>query len=227
MKVKIKDIPLNDRPIERLINKGAEYLSDEDLLAILIRTGNREVSSKVLSSYILNTIGGIKNLKQINYQMLIKIKGIGKTKASTILSLIELSNRMNRNIPEINNIKIVSPNIVFEYYKNKFISKKQEYFYCLYLDNDKKVISEKLHYIGTINHSLIHPREIFKEAYLVSASGIICIHNHPSGNINPSMDDKTVTNNLKQIGNLFGIAMVDHIIIGKDKYYSFLEHGEI
>lgn len=227
MKVKIKDMPISNRPMERLINKGVEYLNDEELLAILIRTGNKEVSSKVLSSFILNEIGGIKKLKNVNYQSLIKIKGIGKTKACTIMAAIELSNRINNDIDEINDIKMTSPDIVFNYYKNKFKNKKQEYFYCLYLDNDKKVISEKLHYIGTINHSLVHPREIYKEAYLVSASGIVCIHNHPSGNVNPSFDDKNVTNNLKQIGDLFGIKIVDHIIIGRNKYYSFVEHGDI
>lgn len=227
MKVKIKDMPISNRPMERLINKGVEYLNDEELLAVLIRTGNKEVSSKVLSSFILNEIGGIKKLKNVNYQSLIKIKGIGKTKACTIMAAIELSNRINNDIDEINDIKMTSPDIVFNYYKNKFKNKKQEYFYCLYLDNDKKVISEKLHYIGTINHSLVHPREIYKEAYLVSASGIVCIHNHPSGNVNPSFDDKNVTNNLKQIGDLFGIKIVDHIIIGRNKYYSFVEHGDI
>ena len=114
---------------------------------------------------------------------------------------------MNKKIETLNNLKLTSPDIVFEYFKDKLSDKKQEYFYTLYLDNNKKIISEKLHYIGTINHSLIHPREIYKEAYLCSASSIILIHNHPSGNITPSKEDISITNNLKEIGKLFRSRM--------------------
>ena len=148
-------------------------------------------------------------------------------KAATIISCIELSKRMNKKIETLNNLKLTSPDIVFEYFKDKLSDKKNEYFYTLYLDNNKKIISEKLHYIGTINHSLIHPREIYKEAYLCSASSIILIHNHPSGNITPSKEDISITNNLKEIGKLFGIEIVDHIIIGNYNYFSFIENGII
>ena len=132
---------------------------------------------------------------------------------------------MNYNF--INNIKLSSPDIVFNYFKTILEDKKQEYFYCVYLDTSKKVIENKLMFIGTINESMIHPREIFKEAYKLSASSIILLHNHPSGNINPSNNDKITTLNLKKIGEFLGIKIVDHIIITNDKYYSFLEHGEI
>lgn len=227
MKVKIKDMPISNRPMERLINKGVEYLNDEELLAVLIRTGNKEVSSKVLSSFILNEIGGIKKLKNVNYQSLIKIKGIGKTKACTIMAAIELSNRINNDIDEINDIKMTSPDIVFNYYKNKFKNKKQEYFYCLYLDNKKNLIDYKLLFIGTLNMSIIHPREIFKEAYLLSSSSIICLHNHPSGSVAPSEDDFNVTRNLIDAGKLLGIEVVDHIIISNNEYYSFFENNKM
>ena len=212
MKTTIKDIPKNDRPIERLINNGEENLTNEELIAILLKTGNKGSSSKNLAT----TIHKLK-----------KIKGIGVVKAATIISCIELSKRMNKKIETLNNLKLTSPDIVFEYFKDKLSDKKQEYFYTLYLDNNKKIISEKLHYIGTINHSLIHPREIYKEAYLCSASSIILIHNHPSGNITPSKEDISITNNLKEIGKLFGIEIVDHIIIGNYNYFSFIENGII
>ena len=219
MKTTIKDIPKNDRPIERLINNGEENLTNEELIAILLKTGNKGSSSKNLATILLNEVGGVKNLKNI--------KGIGVVKAATIISCIELSKRMNKKIETLNNLKLTSPDIVFEYFKDKLSDKKQEYFYTLYLDNNKKIISEKLHYIGTINHSLIHPREIYKEAYLCSASSIILIHNHPSGNITPSKEDISITNNLKEIGKLFGIEIVDHIIIGNYNYFSFIENGII
>lgn len=227
MKTTIKDIPKNDRPIERLINNGEENLTNEELIAILLKTGNKGSSSKNLATILLNEVGGVKNLKNITIHKLKKIKGIGVVKAATIISCIELSKRMNKKIETLNNLKLTSPDIVFEYFKDKLSDKKQEYFYTLYLVNNKKIISEKLHYIGTINHSLIHPREIYKEAYLCSASSIILIHNHPSGNITPSKEDISITNNLKEIGKLFGIEIVDHIIIGNYNYFSFIENGII
>ena len=227
MKLAIKDIPVNDRPIERLINNGAENISDEELLAIILKTGTKEASSKMLASILLNNIGGIKNLKDVTLNKLKQIKGIGTVKAATILACIELSKRMNKKIDTLYNIKITSPDIIYNYFKDKLIDKKQEYFYAVYLDNDKKIIQEKLHFIGTINHSLIHPREIYKDAYLCSASGIILIHNHPSGNITPSKEDISTTNNLNEIGNLFGIKIVDHIIISSQGYFSFVENGII
>lgn len=227
MKIKIKDIPINDRPIERLINNGVETLSDEELIAILLKTGSKEASSKTLASILIKEIDGIKNLKNITLNKLIKIKGIGKVKAATIIACIELSKRINKKIDTLYNLKITSPDIIYEYFKEKLKDKKQEYFYSIYLDNDKKIIGEKLHYIGTVNHSLIHPREIYKDAYLCSASAIILIHNHPSGNITPSKEDISTTSNLTQIGNLFGIKIIDHIIIGTNSYFSFVENGII
>ena len=139
--------------------------------------------------------------------------------------MIELSKRMNSCY--INDTKLTKPDLVYSYFKNILKDKKQEYFYCIYLDNSKKVLENKLLYIGTINESIIHPREIFKIAYQLSASSIICVHNHPSGNLNPSDKDIQTTVNLKKIGELLGIKIVDHIIITNNGYYSFIEHGNI
>ena len=124
-------------------------------------------------------------------------------------------------------MQITSTDIVFEYYRDLFFNKKQEYFYCVFLDTNKVVICEKLIFIGTLDYSVVHPREVFKEAILVSASSIICIHNHPSGNVVPSKNDIEITNRLISVGELLGIKVIDHVIIGSDKYYSFLENGNI
>ena len=218
---------VNDRPIERLISKGSSSLSNEELLAIILKTGTKGKSSKDLASNLLSKINNITELKTINLENLTKVNGIGLIKGATILACVELSKRLNKQIENINNIKITDSNIVFEYYKDIIGDKLQEYFYCLYLDNSKKVIKEKLLYIGTVNYSLVHPREVFKEAFLLSASSIICIHNHPSGNIIPSKQDIDTTNKLIEIGRLVGIEIVDHIIISKDKYYSFFENDVI
>lgn len=225
--VKIKEIPLNDRPRERLINSGSNTLSNEELLAIILDTGTKDKSAKDLAISVLSKINHISELKDINYQNLISIKGIGISKATKILSLIELSKRINVKLETLNNIKANNSKVIYEYFKDKLMDEKQEYFYCLYLNNKKRIIKNKLLYIGTINQTLIHPRDIFKEAYLLSASAIICIHNHPSGNTAPSKEDIMMTKNLKEVGLIMGINVVDHIIIGKNSYYSFFENGDI
>ena len=225
MSVLIKDIPLNERPRERLINKGVEYLSNEELLAILLKTGTKDYSVKVLANNILKQLDNINSLKDINLQSLIKIKGIGQVKACEILAAIELGKRLNEKITCINQIKVYSSDSIYEYYQDKLNDKKQEHFYCVYLDTKNHIIKDKLLFIGTINESLIHPREIFKEAYLLSASSVICVHNHPSGNANPSNNDILMTKQLQEVGKILGIKVLDHIIIGKDVYFSFNDNG--
>ena len=191
----------------------------------MLKCGTKDLSVKELANNILKQIDNINNLKDINYQNLIKIKGIGKAKACEILASIELGKRINNKINNINQIKIYSSESIFNYYKDKLKDKLQEHFYCVYLDTKNHIIKDKLLFIGTINQSLVHPREVFKEAYLLSASSIICIHNHPSGNVNPSNNDIIITKQLKEVGTLLGINVLDHIIIGKDTYYSFNDNG--
>jgi len=142
-----------------------------------------------------------------------------------LLASIELGKRINIEFDNINQIKIKSAESVYNYYKNILKDKKQEYFYCIYLDTKNNIIKDKMLFKGTINESLVHPREVFKEAYLLSASSIICIHNHPSGNVNPSKNDELLTKQLIKCGQLLGIKVLDHIIIGNNSYFSFLEKG--
>lgn len=227
MTVLIKDIPKSDRPIERLINNGAEFLSDSEILAILIKTGTREKSAKTIADEILKKYKSLNELKNINLEQLTKIKGIGVTKAVSILAAFELSRRINNQIMSLNETKITNSSLVFEYYKNKIGDKNQEYFYCLYLNTAKKVIKDKLLFIGTVNKSVVHPREIFKEAYLLSASGIICVHNHPAGSVFPSKEDINLTKKLVEIGELLGVKIIDHVIITNNNYYSFFENNDI
>ena len=142
------------------------------------------------------------------------------------MAVLELSKRIylktDNVIEKCNNTKTV-----YENNKYLFLDTKQECFYCLYLDNKKNLIERKLLFMGTINKSIVHPREIFKNAYLLSASSVICMHNHPSGDITPSIDDEVLTSSLKEIGNMQGIPLVDHIIFGNNTYYSFYEDGKI
>lgn len=225
--MKIKELPVNERPRERLIQYGVEYLSNEDLLTIIIRDGTKNMSAKDIALLLLKQINNIKHLNDLTFEKLCKINGIGNAKATLILASIELGKRVNNYLDTIVNLKITSVDNVYNYYKDRLCNKKQECFGVIYLNCKNIVIKEKIVFIGTINSSLVHPREIFKEAYMVDACSIICVHNHPSGNTEPSKEDINTTIRLKEVGNLLGIKLIDHLIISNTSYYSFLENGYI
>ena len=221
----LKEIPKSERPYERLIEYGKEYLTTEELLAILIKSGYKNYSSKMIAHNIINNLKDLSELKKLKYEDLIKIKGIGQAKACNILAAIELSKRINIK-KEHDDYYIRCSEDVYNYFKDFFDDKDQEYFYCLYLDNKKRIIKSKLLFIGTINYSLVNPREIFKEAYLTGAVSIIVVHNHPTGDTTPSKQDIETTKKIVEVGNLLGIKVDDHIIIG-DNYYSFFENFKL
>lgn len=223
---KIKDIPVQERPMERLLQYGVESISNEELLAILLRTGSKKQSAKELATTILSKIKQVSQLQEMRYEEFLNIEGIGKSKALILMSAIELGKRMQQSIVMIQGKKFNQAELVYKYYRSLLGDKKQEHVYCLYLDSKKKIIKEKLLFLGTINYSMIHPREIFKEAYLSGATAIICVHNHPTGDVTPSKEDYAMTYHLKQVGDLLGIPLVDHIIIGKNGYHSFFENGD-
>lgn len=152
---------------------------------------------------------------------LCNIKGIGKVKAITLLSSLELGKRVYLKTYDNNKTKIRTSNDVYNYFYNKVKDSKQEMFYILLLDSKKNIIKEELLFIGTLDSTTVHPREVFKEAIKNSASCIICVHNHPSGDATPSNKDIIVTKRLKESGEIIGIQVIDHIIIGNNNYYSF------
>ncbi len=221
----IKDIPKSERPRERLKKYGRENISNEELLSIILNTGTKNKSVKDISNLILSKINDIADLKDITLNSLKQIDGIGEVKAIKILASIELGKRvyMDKNLV---NIKMDTPEKIYNYMKNEVEGKNQEYFYAIYLDSKKNLIDKKLLFIGTLNKSIVHPREIFKYAYLLSASSIICVHNHPSGDTIPSKEDLNLTKALVEIGKIQGINIIDHIIIGKN-YYSLYQNGDL
>lgn len=221
----IKDIPKSERPRERLKKYGRENISNEELLSIVLNTGTKNKSVKDISNLILSKINDITDLKDITLNSLKQIDGIGEVKAIKILASIELGKRvyMDKNLV---NIKMDTPEKIYNYMKNEVEGKNQEYFYAIYLDSKKNLIDKKLLFIGTLNKSIVHPREIFKYAYLLSASSIICVHNHPSGDTIPSKEDLNLTKALVEIGKIQGINIIDHIIIGKN-YYSLYQNGDL
>lgn len=223
--MKIKDIPISERPREKLIKYGKENLSDAELLSLILKTGTKEENVLMLSMNILKEIKKLENLKDISYEKLIKIKGIGKAKAISILAISELSKRIYYENEIQEKEKYTTPEVIYQKNKYLFDNKKQEYFYCLYLNSKKELIERKLLFMGTINKSVVHPREVFKEAYQNSASSIICMHNHPSGDPFPSSEDIILTEALMQIGKINQIPVVDHIIFTEKEYYSFYENS--
>lgn len=220
-------MPPSSRPLERLKEKGSEALSVEELLAILLGTGSKEKSAKGLAEEIIKESGGIHHLESVPYENLLKIKGVGRRKASTILALAELSKRMQQEHESLEGLVLKNSTLVFDTYKNKIGTKKQEFFYAIYLNIRKRVLKEKLLFMGTLAYSMVHPREIFKEALLLDASSLICVHNHPSGEVLPSKEDILVTQKLSEVGSLLGIPVIDHVIVSKNKYYSFYENKRI
>lgn len=225
--MKVKDLPVAERPRERLMEYGKENLSNEELLSIILKTGNGKFSVKEVSNNILNYFNGINNLKEATKEQLQQVKGIGLVQALTLLSVIELGKRIFVSDTKQKRILLNSADSIYNYMKYQLLDKKQEYFYCLYVNQKKELIERKLLFMGTVNRSVVHPREVFKHAYLCSASGIICVHNHPSGQINPSREDIRLTNTLVELGQINGIPVVDHIIMGNDDYYSFYDDGRI
>lgn len=224
--VLIKNLPDNDRPRERLMNVGVKNISNEDLISIILKTGTKNKSVKELSNIVLSTYKGINNMRNIEVNTITKINGIGKVKALELIAAIELGRRVYYE-KQVVNRRITNSNDIYEFFYNMLSNLKQEHFYALYLDNKKNIIDKRLLYIGTINGSIAHPREIFKNAYLMSASFIVCVHNHPSGDPNPSKEDINITLRLKECGKIMGIELLDHIIIGNNKYVSLKEKGII
>lgn len=221
----IKELPKTERPRERLKKYGANNLANEELLAILLKTGTKGVSVKDLALSLLKRVGSIQNFKDINFYTFDGIKGLGDVKKQELLALVELAKRifLETNLPISKSYQ--NPETILEDNRYLFLGLKQEYFYVLYLDSKKKLIERKLLFMGTVDRSIVHPREVFKNAYLCSASSFICIHNHPSGDVMPSKADIEITKTLVEIGRIQGIDLIDHLILSDNNYFSFYENN--
>ena len=222
----IKEISKEERPRERLLKYGVSNLSNEELLSIVLRCGTKNKSVKELSIDILNMFKGVNNLKDATINKLVKINGMGLSKSMVVVAMLELCKRVYLSSDE-SKIKLNNPESIFEFTKYLFKDKNQELFYCLYFNNKQQLVGKELLFVGTVNKSLTHPREIFKYAYYYSATSIICIHNHPSGDTNPSREDIDFTNALVEIGIIQKIPIIDHIIVSNNSYYSFHDNGKI
>ncbi len=222
-KVRIHDLPEEERPRERLVRNGSESLSNAELLAIILRTGSREENVVSMCNRILSEYS-IKQLSLANIKRLTQIHGIGEAKAAQIAALFELARRLETFVEEPKR-KVRSPKDVYTLMYPKMREQKKERFITLYLDTKNQILKEETVSIGSLNASIVHPREVFKSALLESSASVIMIHNHPSGDPSPSREDIMVTEKLVEGGKLLGIDVLDHIIIGDGKYVSLKDEG--
>ncbi len=222
--MRIKDISKENRPRERFQKVGASSLSDAELLAIILQKGTKEenvidMSNRLIAKY------GLSKLSDLSLKELQEIKGIGPSKAMQIKALFEFNTR--HSLSKINNISIKCAKDVFDYASKRLSNKDKEQFMILYLDSRSRIIKDEVISIGTLNASIIHPREVFKSVIKESANSIILLHNHPSGDPSPSREDNKITERLFEAGELLNIKVIDHVIIGNENYWSFKENQGI
>jgi len=221
--MKVKDLPLDDRPREKLILRGAQNLSDAELLAILLRTGSKNESVIVVAQKLLKEFGNVSVLASKSVEELTQIKGIGKDKAAALVAAFELVRRIEFESKWYSNKKITSPKEIAELYIPLLRDELQEKFYVVCLSSSNRIIKHELLFVGTLNASLVAPREIFKTALANNSANIILMHNHPSGNPEPSQEDISITRKISEAGKVLEIQIFDHIIIAGNSYISFVE----
>lgn len=221
----LHDLPVDERPRERLVKYGVESLSIQELLSLIFGRGIKGESVVNISQKLISNFGSLDELSEASIEELKKIKGLGLAKACQLKACFEISKRLEKekSLRKNKNIIIKSPRELYPLLKEKIINFHKEYFMVASLDNRNKIISVNVVSIGTLNSSLIHPRETFEAAIRNHAAGIIICHNHPSGELKPSEDDLLVTQNLIKAGKILGIKVADHLIITKDGYFSFRE----
>ena len=218
----IKDLPECEKPRERMLEYGVENLSNVDLSSIILRNGVKDISVKEVAINILNNVESINDLSSLGVRELSNIKGVGPVKAITLLASIELGKRVSIKEAKAN-MSLSNKEKIHEVFKKFFINENQEKFLAIFLDNKKCLINYKILFIGTNNASIAHPREVFMEAIKANASAVVVMHNHPSGNVLPSEEDKNITEKLIQSGHMLGIPLLDHIITNGEEYYSFYD----
>jgi DNA repair protein RadC len=216
----IKEMNDDERPRERFKKYGVEALSNTELLSILMRCGTKSKSVMEVSSDLLK-IYNMNDFSNINYNVLKDIKGIGEVKAMTLISAIEFGKRVLNKVDL--NKQIRCSNDVYELVKSDLENELQEKLLVIFLNTRKYVIDKKIIFIGTVNSSVVHARDVFREAVKCNAVSLILVHNHPAGSIKPSYQDIEMTNKFISIGKLMDIDVIDHLIVGKNSYYSFLE----
>lgn len=222
----LREMPEEERPREKLLSKGAEALSNVDLLAIILHTGMKSESVIHLAERVLSQTNGLARLSTLSAPELCKVKGIGLAKAVSIVATFELSRRLAA-LSEQERTIIHSPRDVALLVMPRLRYLTKEHFLILLLSTKNHVLAQPTISIGSLSAAVVHPREVFREAINYSAAGIILVHNHPSGDPLPSQEDISLTKKLVEAGKMLDIIVLDHVIIGDGKYVSFKEKGII
>jgi len=217
---KMKEVPVRDRPREKIACRGVSVLSDNELIEAIIGRGTKNKDVREIS----REIGGLiqQHRDNLRYKDLEEVDGIGPTKASQIIACFELGRRYYK--PAGPDIRVTRPEDILPLVAH-LKQKRQEHFICVTLNGAGEILGNRTITVGLLNHSLVHPREVFADAITDRAASIICIHNHPSGTLEPSSQDIAITNQLKEAGSLIGIQLIDHIIVSKNGHVSMREQG--
>ncbi|MBI2850580.1 MAG: DNA repair protein RadC [Chloroflexi bacterium] len=221
----IHDLPVSERPRERLQKFGADALSVQEILALILGRGIAGESVTATAQRLLSRFGNIRGIAGASLEELTQVKGIGLAKAAQIKAAFELANRLDGDAESIDRTLVKTPDEAFNLVKKQLQNKKKEHFVVLLLDTRSQLIKSAEVSIGSLDSSIVHPREVFKEAVSASAASVILAHNHPSGNPEPSSDDIKLTKRLAQAGEMMGIEVLDHIIIGNKKFLSLKREG--
>jgi DNA repair protein RadC len=222
----IKQWPESDRPREKLLEKGAETLSDAELLAIILRTGEASTGQSALDHgrTLMVRFETFRRLEEASLQELCALKGVGPAKAAQIKAVLEIAKRYAEE-PMQQGEPFRSSQDVFQHYREHLGNQKKELFYVLLLDGKNRKIKDVRISEGSLTSSLVHPREVFNPVIRESAAAVILIHNHPSGDPTPSQEDLEITRRLREVGEVMGVRVLDHIIVGKGRYVSFVDDG--
>jgi DNA repair protein RadC len=221
----IHDLPVSERPRERLNKYGVEALSAQEILALILGRGISGESVTVTSQRLLSQFGNLRGLADATIEELAKIRGIGPAKASQIKAAFELANRLENTHESDKNSTVKTPEDVVSLVQNRLKGKKKEYFLVICLDTRGKHIKTSEVSVGSLDSSIVHPREVFKEALTASAASVIFAHNHPSGDPEPSEDDIKLTKRLADAGNILGIDVLDHVIVVDNGFKSLKREG--
>jgi len=222
----MKAVALHDRPREKLARVGAAALGDNELIAIVLGQGQRRLSALDLANGLLAAIGGAEGLARARHDDLVQVRGIGSARAAQVLAAVELGRRIvSRGTRE--RIQVTSPRSVAEFLMPQYGNRPVEQFGIVLLDTKHKVLRTTVLSVGTLDASIVHPREIFREATAGGAAAIVLFHNHPSGDPAPSPEDKRLTERMIAAGVVMGIDVLDHIILGDARYFSFREKGTL
>ncbi len=222
----ITNWPEDERPREKMHKFGPDALSDAELLALIIRSGDHasRQSAIDLGRNLLQEFGDLRNLAGATMAEICAIKGAGPAKAASVLAALTLAQRINT--ARLANLeRFTTPSQVFQHFHYRFRDRRKEYFLILLLDGKNRILREVQISEGSLNQSIVHPREVFNPAVRESAAAVILVHNHPSGDPTPSREDLEISKRLKEAGELLGIRVLDHIIVGDNAYVSFVERG--